>query len=207
MKRIILALAAIIGLASAAQAQSAPMNIRYYNSDSLTVNYLLAKEINEQSQKMMADYQALEKKLSDELQAMANKIERKRKNNQYKSEIGFNADVNGLNKRQEDVQKQLASEQQKIAEFAARQQARLVSAVNAYLSKYARDNGIDFILVETSAMPGCFYNPVYNITAEVISGLNLAYMASSGSSSASTDAAAPAAEETVTEVVITKDGE
>ncbi len=197
MKKFFLILALMIGAATAASAQQAPV-IRYYNTDSVTVNYVLAQELNAESQKRMTEYQALEKKLTDELQKMANKIETKVRNKQYKSEVGYNADMNGFNKRQEDVQKQLANEQQKLANFANEQQSKLLNTVNAFVAKYAREHSIDIILTESSILPGTYFDPSLNITADIISGLNLDYMRSTTSSltaPAETPAEAPAATE------------
>lgn len=181
MKKFFLILALMIGVTTASSAQQSP-TIRYYNTDSVTINYVLAQELNAESQKRMAEYQALEKKLTDELQKMANKIETKMRNKQYKSEIGYNADMNGFNKRQEEVQKQLANEQQKLANFANEQQAKLLNNVNTFISKYARDHSIDIILTESSILPGTYFDPSLNITADIISGLNLEYMRSTTSS-------------------------
>lgn len=180
----------MLGAATAIKAQQAP-TVRFYNTDSVTVNYILAQELNAESQKRMADYQALEKKLTTELQNMAKKIETKMRNKQYKSEIGYNADVNGYQKREGEVQKQLADEQHKIAMFAAEQQQKLLDRINAFISNYAREHSIDIILTESAAMPGQYFNPSYNITAEIVSGLNLDYMRSTGSTATEAPAEAP----------------
>ncbi|MDE7135235.1 MAG: OmpH family outer membrane protein [Muribaculaceae bacterium] len=151
------------------------INIRYYNSDSVSKHYTLVQELNEQAQQVMNEYQAVERQRQNELQGMAASIQNKVQTNAYLSEQAYNADMASAQNRQQAIERELAAKQQAIAEQAAKQQQQLVDSVNNFLNAYAKVNKFDAILVQTAAMPGQYFNPELDITDEVIKGLNDRY--------------------------------
>jgi len=57
-------------------------------------------------------------------------------------------------------------------------QKELIERVNRYLEKYTRERGIDYVINKQSEFQVLLYgNPDYDITAEVIAGLNAEYEA------------------------------
>lgn len=150
-------------------------NIRYYNSDSVSKHYTLVQELNADAEKMMNEYQAIERQRQNELQGMASRIQNKVQNNGYLSEQSYNADMQELQTRQAAIERELAAKQQTIAEQAAKQQQQLVDSINSFLNAYAAVNKFDAILVQTSAMPGTYFADDLDITDEVIKGLNDRY--------------------------------
>ncbi|MCM1036211.1 MAG: OmpH family outer membrane protein [Bacteroides sp.] len=168
---------------AAAQAKPAPApkpgdafapttNIRYIDLDSVLANYTLAQELSKASQKMMLDYQNLERQKGNELQRMGNQIQQKVNSSGYLSQESYQADVNNFNQKQNEAQTYLAGQQNKISTYMAQQQARLNDSIQAFVKDYNASRHYDAILFKEA---GVYFNPALNITDEVVAGLNARY--------------------------------
>ena len=100
--------------ASTADAPAPALSIRYVDIDSVMATYTLSKELDEQGRKLMLDYQRMENQKQNELQNLAAQIEQKRNNNGYLSQESFDADVNNLNKKQNEAANILRAHQEKV---------------------------------------------------------------------------------------------
>ena len=160
---------------TAANAQSVEgvTNIRFYNLDSVSKNYKLVEKLNAEAEDAMKQYQAEERRQSNELQRIASQIEDKARNNGYLSEQSYNQDMQNLQSKQNQAQTYLAGLQQKLAEKAAQQQQMLLDSINNFLSHYNSDKGFDAIFVVT---PGGYINPDLDITDDIVDGLNSRYV-------------------------------
>lgn len=156
----------------AAEAFAPTTNIRYIDLDSVLTNYNLAKELSQQSQKMMLDYQNLERQKGSELQKMGNDIQQKVNSSGYLSQESYQADVNSFNRKQTEAQNFLASRQNQISNNMAAQQQRLNDSIQSFIRDYNATRHYDAILYKEA---GVFFNPALDITAEVVAGLNARY--------------------------------
>lgn len=150
------------------------LKIAYVDVDSIMSSYNLAREIAEESQRLMNSYQRQEQAKQQEIQKFGNSIEQKRQNNVYLSEASFNADVEKLQKMQNDAARVLGNEQNKIQTKIAEAQAQLQDSVVSAINVYNAGKGYDAILVRES---GLYFNPALNVTADIIEVLNTRYPA------------------------------
>lgn len=147
-------------------------NIRYLNLDTVFANYALAQEISKEGQKLMLDYQNLERQKQNDLQRLGASIEQKRNSNGYLSQESFDADVNNFNKKQQEAANVLGARQNSISTQMAERQKVLQDSLDSYLRDYNATHHYDAILLRES---GVYFNPALDITQEVIAGLNARY--------------------------------
>jgi outer membrane protein len=151
-------------------------NIRYVDMDSILSQYTLAQEISQAGQKLMLDYQRLERQKQTEIQNLGNSIEQKRNSSGYLSQESFDADVNNFNKKQNEAANLLAGQQNKIQNEISTQQKRLTDSIMNYVEEYNKTRGYDAILLREA---GVYFNPALDITDEIVAGLNARYTAAS----------------------------
>ena len=150
-------------------------NIRYYNMDSVMANYDLVKTFNEANLRTMTELQNAQNSSERELNNMANNIQQKMKNNGYLSEASYNADVNELNKKQQQAQNYLGNLQAKAQQEGMRQQQEFLDSLDNFLAEYNKTRHYDAILLYA---PGEHFNPALDITEDIITGLNTRYLKS-----------------------------
>lgn len=153
----------------------ASTNIRYIDIDTILQAYTLAQEISAEGQKLMGEYQSLERQKQNEIQTLGNSIQQKVNNNTYLSQESYQADVNDFNKKQNAAANVLGAKQNSINEQMARQQQRLTDSIESFIKDYNSTRHYDAILYRES---GVYFNPELNITREVIAGLNARYKSS-----------------------------
>lgn len=159
--------------AKAADGESATTaNIRYIDLDSVLANYTLAQELSKESQKMMLDYQNVERQKGTELQKLGNQIQQKVNSSGYLTQESYQADVNSFNQKQSEAQNFLAAQQNRISTYMAAQQTRLNDSIQSFIKDYNAKHGYDAILYREA---GVYFNPALNITDEVVKGLNERY--------------------------------
>jgi Skp family chaperone for outer membrane proteins len=89
--------------------------------------------------------------------------------------IALQQDMERLQLEMDEIQqREVGVLQKKEADL----QNELIERVNRYLEKYTRERGIDYVINKQSEFQVLLYgNPDYDITAEVIAGLNAEYEA------------------------------
>ena len=158
--------------ASTADAPAPALSIRYVDIDSVMATYTLSKELDEQGRKLMLDYQRMENQKQNELQNLAAQIEQKRNNNCYLSQESFDADVNNLNKKQNEAANILRAHQEKVQKQIAEFNRQLTDSIQNFIKDYNATRNYDAILYRAS---GLYFNPALEITGEIIEGLNARY--------------------------------
>ena len=120
----------------------------------------------------MLDYQRMENQKQNELQNLAAQIEQKRNNNGYLSQESFDADVNNLNKKQNEAANILRAHQEKVQKQIAEFNRQLTDSIQNFIKDYNATRNYDAILYRAS---GLYFNPALEITGEIIEGLNARY--------------------------------
>lgn len=151
----------------------AGLSIRYVDIDSVMATYTLSKELDEQGRKLMLDYQRMENQKQNELQNLAAQIEQKRNNNGYLSQESFDADVQNVQRKQNEAAKILGAHQEKIQKQIAEFHNQLSDSINNFIEEYNSTRHYDAILYRGS---GLYFNPALDITGEIIEGLNARYV-------------------------------
>lgn len=161
--------------AAGEEAAAPAINIRYIDADSVMSAYVLAQQIAEESQRELLRYQQQEQQKQRELQTLGNSIQQKQQNNVYMTEASFQADVQNFNKKQQEAERYLGAQQQKIQTAMAAAQQRLNDSISNFVRDYNATKGYDAILMREA---GVYFKPELNITAEIIDGLNARFQAS-----------------------------
>ncbi len=146
--------------------------IRYIDGDSLMANYNLAKDINEAMLRRSNQLDNEQAKRGNEINRLGNEIQSKYKNNGYLTEESFNADQNRLAKMQNDAQTYLSKLQRDAQNEMLQYQIQLNDSVQNFIKVYAKQKGYDVILYKSAAV---FIDSKYDVTKEVIEGLNKRY--------------------------------
>ncbi|MCH4156741.1 MAG: OmpH family outer membrane protein [Muribaculaceae bacterium] len=146
--------------------------IRYIDEDSLLANYNLAKDLNEAMLRRSNQYDAAQQQRSSEIQKFGSEVQTKYKNNGYLTEESFNADQAKLQKMQSDAQTYLGKMQHDIQSEMQQNQIMLNDSINNFLKQYNKSKGYDVILRKTATF---YIDPKFNITDEVVEGLNKRY--------------------------------
>lgn len=147
-------------------------NIRYIDVDSVLSAYVLAQELFAEQQKEVNSLESAARQKESELQRLQSNIESKARNNGYLSEQSFNADVAGLQQRQDEVNQWLNTHQDRIARLMVAQRQRLDDSLQNFLKAFNDVYQYDAILDKKAGV----FKPELDVTAEVIQGLNERYV-------------------------------
>ena len=169
------------------------LKIRYIDEDSIMANYNLAKDINEAMLRRQNQFDAAQKQRGNEISKFGNAMQQKYQNNQYLTEEAFNADQAKLQKMQADAENYLASLQQSIQNELNQSQIQLLDSIDNFMKDYAKKKGFDMVLRKSATL---FIDEKYDVTKEVIEGLNKRYNKVGGSTAAPVKAAPEAAAKT-----------
>ena len=186
MKKVLLAMGAAVALAAcsgqqaetttAATNDSTALRIAYIEVDTLMSQYQFCKDYNlllnqkgENAQKVLADKQRA-------LQAHANSLQKKYESNGFTTRDELERAQNQLAREQQD----LAELEQRLMNELASEQANLTAemrdSIQAFLRTYNKTKKYDYIL-SRSGDNILMANPRYDITDEVVRGLNKRYKA------------------------------
>ena len=153
---------------------SCTLKVAYVNLDSLMSKYNLAQDINKE---MMRKEEDIKMKLTEKykaLQADQADFERKYKNNVYATPERAQSEYNRIMQQEQEI---VQLEQRLTLEFEkeglVKNQA-LRDSINKYMVEYNKDKGYDFIITKLGENL-LYANPAYDITNDVIKGLNERY--------------------------------
>jgi outer membrane protein len=171
------------------------LKIRYIDEDSIMANYNLAKDINEAMLRRQNQFDAAQKQRGNEISKFGNAMQQKYQNNQYLTEEAFNADQAKLQKMQADAENYLASLQQSIQNELNQSQIQLLDSIDNFMKDYAKKKGFDMVLRKSATL---YIDEKYDVTKEVVEGLNKRYNKVGGSTAAPAKAPESAAKTTTT---------
>ncbi|MBQ8336642.1 MAG: OmpH family outer membrane protein [Bacteroidaceae bacterium] len=156
-------------------AAAAPsLKIAFVDLDSLMSNYEFAKDINKE---MMRKEEDIKMKLTEQykvLQADQADFELKYKNNVYATPERAQSEYNRIMQKEQEI---VQLEQKLTLEFekeGLEKNQALREAINEYVKEYNKSKGYDFIITKVGENL-LYANPVYNVTNEVVEGLNERY--------------------------------
>lgn len=162
--------------AAATDSAAAPKsNIRFVDADSIISAYTLAQQLFEEQQREVNKLQQWHSSKQRELQTLANSITQKQQNNVYLSQASYESDMQNFQKKGEEAERHLNTQQQRLATTELQIRARLSDSITSYVKAYNATRGYDAILLREA---GVYFNPELDITAEIIEGLNARFAAS-----------------------------
>ncbi len=152
---------------------STNFRIAYFEMDSIATNFGKVKELKEEMLKKEND-------INNELDRMERDYNNKLNNYQMKAQAQELTQVESeratqdLMKTQEDIKKRKMTMDQDYNDFVIREQDKIKSMIQEFLKDYNKTKGYSYIV---SYEQGLFYykDTIYNITEDVVKGLNSKY--------------------------------
>jgi outer membrane protein len=147
--------------------------IAYFDYDSLDNNYEAIKDVKKELERMentnATEYQRLDQKLASRYQQLQEKAQKEGMSQQQQEAAGL--ELENLKRENDKIKADLS---EKYNERAINMRRELQTAIEDFLKQYNSGKKYSYIL---SYEPGLFYfrDTTFNITADVVAGLNQAY--------------------------------
>ena len=154
---------------------SSNMKIAFVEIDSLLSKYYLCNDVNEAMIKKEENIRTTLNEKGKKLEREAAEFQRKYENNGFVSPERAQQEYQRIQKQQQDLQE---LQQKLTSELAAENQKNsleLRDSINSFLKMYNKDKGYDLIISNTAFDNLLYGNPAYNITDEIVEGLNARY--------------------------------
>ena len=154
---------------------SETMPIAYLNVDSLLVNYTFAQEANEKLMKKQEDARL---KMNTKLRTFQNEVadfQRKLENNAFLSRERAEKEQQKLAKKEQELQELEAKLTQDIMIENQKLNMQLADSLNTFLKIFNADGRYHVILSNSAKDNVLMASEQYDITSEVIEGMNARY--------------------------------
>jgi outer membrane protein len=154
---------------------SSNMKIAFVEIDSLLTKYNFWNDMTEQMIKKEENSRTTLNEKGKKLEAEAREFERKIQNNGFVSRERAEQEQARLIKQQQELE---ALQQKLMNDLAAENQKNsleLRDSINSFLKEYNKTKGYDLIISNTAFDNLLYGNPAYNITNEIVDGLNARY--------------------------------
>lgn len=151
------------------------MPVAYLNVDSLLANYTFAQDASE---KLMSKQEDARLKMNTKLRTFQNEVadfQRKLENNAYLSRERAEKDQQKLAKKEQELQELEAKLTQDIMLENQTLNQQLSDSLNNFLKEFNADGRYHVILSNTAKDNVLMANEQYDITDEVVNGLNARY--------------------------------
>jgi outer membrane protein len=156
------------------EARENTLKIGYYDVDSLNEQYKLVKDVSEEIETKM-------KKLSSGFEAEVKSFEKWATDMEKKMKDGLllSSEEKKFMDQFQRRQMELGQKEQQLSAEVQRMQSenflKATNRVNEFVKRYAQDNGFDMILQYQIGGQVTYINESFNITSDIISGLNKEY--------------------------------
>ena len=156
--------------------ESATQGIRiaYVEVDSLMTQYDFAKEYSVTLEKKSNNARNTLTQKGNQLQAAANNFQQKLQNNAFTSREQAESQQNAIQRQQRDLQELQARLESELAKETQEFNEALRDSLNNFLAQYNKDKKFDIILSKVGDNI-LFANKKFDITQDVINGLNKRY--------------------------------
>jgi len=156
-------------------AGSSNMKIAFVDRDSLLAKYHFCNDVNEQMIKKEENIRTTLNEKGKKLEKEAAEFQRKYENNGFVSPERAQQEYQRIQKQQQDLE---ALQQKLMTELAAENEKyslELRDSINSFLNIYNKEKGYDLIISNSGFDNLLYGNPSYNITNEIVEGLNARY--------------------------------
>ena len=154
---------------------SSNMKIAFVEIDSLLTKYNFWNDLTEQMIKKEENTRTTLNEKGKKLEKEAAEFQRKYENNGFISPERAQQEYQRIQKQQQELE---ALQQKLMNDLAAENQKNsleLRDSINSFLKVYNQTKGYDLIISNTAFDNLLYGNPAYNITDEIVEGLNARY--------------------------------
>ncbi len=154
------------------------MKIAYVNVDTLLTKYNFWNDLNEMMLQKEETMRATLTQKGRELENQAKDFQTKLQNNAYATRERAEQENARLVKKQQELQDLQAQLQNQLATENQKNSLQLRDSINSFLKQYNIDKGYDLIISNTGFDNLLYANEKYDITNEIVEGLNKRYVPS-----------------------------
>ena len=158
--------------ASAQAAGLSGMKIAYVEIDTLLAKYNYCVDLNEAMVKKSENVRLTLNQKAKDLDRQKQEFQTKVQNNAYLTQERAQQEYNRIAKLEQDLQN-LGNKLQ--AELMSENSLQLRDSINAFLKEYNKTKGYSMIISNTGFDNLLYADSIYNITREILDGLNARY--------------------------------
>jgi outer membrane protein len=172
---------------NATEVPAGGLKIAYVQMDTLMNQYQFYKDKVVELNRHGENVQSTLQQKAQALQQKAAQFQRNYENNVYTTREQVEGVQNSLQREQQQLAELEQRLQQELALQADEAQQALLDSLNNFLKFYNKQRKFDYILSNVGNAPILIANPKYDITAEIVAGLNKRYKPAAGKSAAAAD--------------------
>lgn len=151
------------------------MKIAYVEIDTLLAKYNFCIDINEEMIKKSENVRLTLNQKAKELDEQKQEFQTKYQNNAYLSQERAQQEYNRIAKLEQDLQNLSNQLQSELLQENEKNSLQLRDSINAFLKEYNKTKGYSLIISNTGFDNLLYADSVYNITREIVDGLNARY--------------------------------
>ena len=151
------------------------LKVAYVDVDTLLAKYNFCIDLNEAMVKKSENVRATLNQKSRELENQQNDFQNKYQNNAFASQERAQQEYNRIIKLQEDLQTLSDKLQTELATEQEQNSMLLNDSIKSFMKAYIAEHGYNFVFTNTGLDNLLFADQAYDITKEVVDGLNARY--------------------------------
>lgn len=165
--------------APAAVSGPANMKIAYVEIDSLLTKYRFWNDLNEMMIKKEENIRTTLNEKAKDLDSEMREFQRKLENNGFASRERAEQENLRISQKQRDLQQLQEKLSNELQAENQKNSLQLRDSINSFLKIYNKDKGYSLIISNTGFDNLLYADPVFNITNEIVEGLNARYVPAS----------------------------
>ena len=151
------------------------ITIAYVEIDSLITNYNFWKDVTEAMTKKQEDINLNLSKKQKDLENDIRDFQNKLQHNAFMSETRAQQEQQRIMKKEQDLQQWANKQAQEVAAEAQKNDLAINDAVKSYIEEYNKTHKYTFIFTNAGNSTFLFADKAYDITQDIIDGLNEHY--------------------------------
>ena len=151
------------------------LKIAYVEVDTLLSKYNFCIDLNEDMVKKSENVRLTLNQKAAELEKQKREFQTKYENNAYLSQERAQQEYNRIAKQEQDLQALSNKLQSELMSENEKNSLQLRDSINAFLKEYNKDKKYSMIFSNTGFDNLLYADDVYNITQEILDGLNARY--------------------------------
>ena len=151
------------------------MKIAYVEIDTLLSQYNFCIDLNEEMVKKSENVRLTLNQKAKELDEQKQEFQTKYQNNAYLSQERAQQEYNRIAKLEQDLQQLSNQLQSELMQENEKNSLQLRDSINAFLKEYNKTKGYSLIISNTGFDNLLYADSIYNITREIVDGLNARY--------------------------------
>lgn len=152
------------------------LKIAYVEVDTLLSKYKFCMDLNEAMVKKSENVRLTLNQKASDLDKQKQEWQTKYQNNAYLSQERAQQEYNRIAKLEQDLQNLSNKLQSELISENEKNSIQLRDSINNFLKEYNKDKKYDFIISNTGFDNLLYANETYNITQEILDGLNARYV-------------------------------